>query len=148
MIFSIFKGFVEGIAASTIIVLIVAAFFSYAPDFEVKHMPVISNFKIQLVKQEDTYRLYTVSFNKLRSCDIDISSVTWYILTNEKELEKVKVVLPAPSGDPTRPVGANISKEWKVYIPKGQQVKQETFVVYHYCHPGWRTRTEVTIDNK
>lgn len=142
---SILSGLLEGTVYAGIITVIMTVFFVYGPSFEYEYMPVIKNFKATMVQQTPDYKVYDVSFEKIRSCDIDLPTSSWYVLNERNELDRVKLVLPPRNGDPTRPTGKNISRGWKVYTPAGMYVRSQTFVIYHFCHPGWKTRTEAII---
>ncbi len=148
MSLKMWEGVLLGLMCSVTISVVMILFFTLGPIFEFRYMPVIQNFKAVLTAQTEKYREYNVSFDKVRSCDIDLPAVSWYFMNSDNQYERAAIELPPRKGDPTRPEGTNVSKGWKVFIPKGETVRSQIFIAYHDCHIGWRTRTEAIIDEK
>jgi hypothetical protein len=150
MIFNpIFTGFVEAFIWTLIFVALLVLSYNAIPYVENKFFPVIDKktFKVDYVSElSDDMVNIDLSFNKLRKCDPILERFSWYSSDENEYFERVHFTMPETVGDPSRPVGLNISKGWHVNLSdKSGFDKKQKVIFYHECNPFWVTRTEIII---
>lgn len=110
--------------------------------FEHRFMPVVKDFVVQEIQQNDTTIVLSGWMRKDRNCKF-AGIVAEGIDANGNATDLDLSFRDNRKDNATRPIGTQSWGPWTIEFPLHPNVKKVTLTSVHHCHPAWATTTKL-----
>jgi hypothetical protein len=111
-------------------------------SFEHVFMPVVKDFIVQDIKQEDTKIILSGWMRKDRNCKF-AGIVANGTDAKGKEVDVNLSFRDSINHNATRPIGTQPWGPWTIELPIHPNINRVSLTSIHHCHPAWTTTTKL-----
>lgn len=142
------RGITDAIAVFLVGIAIAIPLGYYGPQVEANILPIYADVTASALGSDSHDTLYKIRFDKIRECEPRWDLAGWYATLSDGTIERVAITSldgsPVSPPNTARPIGRG-EFIWSVANRELGQITSQTLILYHECHPLWKSKTVINI---